>query len=102
MTEPTVPYHDRELFTWDGMNDIKDRCDAQAAKEGLTGVEAFFRSKALLAEILDHKPTYAQRAKAFREKALARQRDPLRVALEAIAKGHNDPRALAIDVLKRS
>lgn len=94
----TLVKNDREWFTWQGVASIRARCEAQAQSEGLAGLELFFRAQNLFTECVASKPTYRER----QAKWMAKQKpaaDPLREALQAIADGHNDPRALAAEVL---
>ena len=87
--------------SWSGVAQIRHECEAQAAAEGLAGLDLFFRGQQLFQERLEKRPTYRERQAAWKSKQMARVRpvDPLRAALEAIRDGHNDPRALAKEVL---
>jgi hypothetical protein len=94
-----------ELNTWEDVAKVRARCEAQAAKEGLAGLELFFRSQNLLMEAVNAQPTYRQIQTAWRkdqERLHPPKPNPMIEALRQIADGHNDPRKLASDVLRKN
>ena len=56
-----------EFATWEGVAKVRARCEAQAAKEGLAGLELFFRSQNLFMEAVNARPTYRQIQTAWRK-----------------------------------
>lgn len=98
-------HSDREWFSHEGMATIRKRCDNHAAQLTDDHLESHFLSGRFWEMCLQAKPTYAERSAAWLEKQTVKTRtsvDPLRDALEKIANGHNDPRALAMAALKDS
>jgi hypothetical protein len=92
-----------ELNTWEEVAKVRARCEGQAAKEGLAGLELFFRSQNLFMEVVNAQPTYRQIQTEWRkeqERLHPPKPNPLIEALRQIADGHNDPRKLASDVLQ--
>lgn len=86
--------------TWQGVARVRADCEDKAKDEGLAGLELFFRSQALFNERLDASPSYRERQEKWAAKQ-PKTSNPMRDALEAISAGHNDPRALATEVLAR-
>lgn len=62
--------------TWAGIAAIRADCEAQAAKEGLSGIHLFFRSQKLFSERLEAKPTYREKHAKWRDEQLAKQPAP--------------------------
>lgn len=89
-----------ELDTWQGVANVRARCEAQAVEEGLAGLELLFRSQTLFMEAINAQPTYRERQAAWYAKQKPAP-NPILDALRSIAEGHNDPRRLATEVLKQ-
>lgn len=92
-----------EIDTWRGVARVRARCEAQAAKEGLAGVELFFRSQKLFMDAINAQPSYKQRQAAWRKEQAIKNPpapNPLVAALREIEAGHNDPRKLAREALE--
>lgn len=91
-----------DWHSWQGVARVRAECENQAVDEGLSGLPLFFRSQELFTARLDATPSYKQRQQKWADDQ-ARKNPPVKSrmqeALEAIRDGHNDPRALASQVL---
>lgn len=95
-----IEISDIDPRSWSGIASLRGRCEAQAASEGLAGIELFFRGQALFSESLSRFPSYKERNTAWKSKQVSvASKDPVREALEQIRDGHNDARGLAAKVL---
>ena len=93
---------DRDWFSWEGIQRIRDDCDARARADGLSGLELYFRKVQLFDQALAEKPAYKERQRRWMKRQNERQSKlphPFHDALQKIADGHNDAMGLAKRVL---
>lgn len=93
----SLPLHRK--FGYEHMLEMQ-RIEAALRANGVTGIELHFAAVRTYEALHRGDPSYRERQKAWLATSTAETKpDLFRVALEEIRDGHNDPRALARQVL---